>query len=345
MRTRVFTVNENTWPEHFYAGVAGINDPYESSNTSQAYATRQKVLTEIAGIRPGDRLFFYMQGTKQILGGFQATTGPYFDPTPLFPNAEYVNARFPFRVGFKETIHYPRALHVNEIWASRDAGHIWTMQQARGDAIGRHACWSLSRQEGDLLERMLQELNVLTQDPKPTLPPPTERQPLPFDLRLKGVTYPGLRYEATLESLILEGLADMRWRSMFGQYDDFLPFVSTSEGREIDVVLLRHNQYGEVLWYQLLELKGDRFRHQDLLQILAYETWLTSSQAEGNPRSVHMIAIANRYDLDVLRQVAARYRLKQKPVRLLQYSFDPEAKKLTLEEFSPHKIEALAEAG
>ena len=40
-----------------------------------------------------------------------------------------------------------------------------TMQQARGDAIGRHACWSLTHREGDLLEQMLQELNVITRRP------------------------------------------------------------------------------------------------------------------------------------------------------------------------------------
>ena len=154
------------------------------------------------------------------------------------------------------------------------------------------------------------------------LPSPNKPQPIPIDTKVDGVGYPHLRYEATLQSLILEGLADGKWRVIFGQYDDFLPFVSTSEGKEIDIVLLRYNERGDILWYQLLELKGDRYKIDDLMQILAYETWLTSSQAEGNPRAVHMVAIANRFNLDVLHQVATRYRLKQKPVRLLTYRFD-----------------------
>jgi hypothetical protein len=335
MRTRVFTVTPETWEEHFRAGVAGINDPYHSSDTPQAYATRQKVMTEVAGIRAGDRLFFYVQRTKEILGGFEATTNPFFDPSPVFPDATEVDARFPFRVGFKQIVNYPRPIHVNEIWASRDAGQIWTMQQARGDAIGRHACWPLTYQEGDLLEQMLQELNVITLNPQSVLPLPNLRGPLPFDLRLEGVMHPHLHYEATLQSLILEGLADGKWRDLLGQYDDFLPFVSTSEGKEIDVILLRHNRRGEVLWYQILELKADRYRIDDLLQILAYETWLTSSQAEGNPRAAHMIAVANRYDDDVLGQVATRYRLQQKPVRLLTYKYDEDTKELFLSEITP----------
>jgi hypothetical protein len=335
MRTRVFTVTPETWVEHFRAGVAGINDPYHRSQTPPAYATRQKVMTEVAGIRPGDRLFFYVQRTKEIIGGFEVTTKPFFDPSPVFAGATEVDARFPFRVGFKQTIQYPRPIQVNEIWASRDAGQIWTMQQARGDAIGRHACWSLTYQEGELLDQMLQELNVITHNPKSVLPLPVVRQPLPFDLNLDGVRDPHLHYEASLQSLILEGLADGKWRDLLGQYDDFLPFVSTSEGKEIDVVLLRHNQRGEVLWYQLLELKADRYRLDDLLQILAYETWLTSSQAEGNPRAAHMIAVANRYDDDVLRQVATRHRLQQKPVRLLNYQFDQSLQELSLSEITP----------
>ena len=145
MRTRVFTVNENTWSEHRKAGIAAINDPFAENNSPQSYAIRQKVMTEIAGIRPGDRLFFYIQRTKEIIGGFQATTKSFYDGHPLFEEADHINHRYPFRVGFKPIIEYPRSLHVNEIWAGRDAGRIWTMQQARGDVVGRHACWPLTR--------------------------------------------------------------------------------------------------------------------------------------------------------------------------------------------------------
>jgi len=332
MRTRVFTVTPETWEEHRRAGIAGINDPYLSKESPQMYATRQKVMTEVAGIRPDDRLFFYIQRTKEIIGGYVATTGPFFDPSPVHSGATYVDARYPFRVGFRQIADYKRPIHLNEIWAGRDAGLIWTMQQARGDVVGRHACWSLSKQEGDLLERMLIELNVVIGSPNPSPPLPDPKQPLPIDAKINGVRFPHLNYEATLQSFILEGLAENAWMDTFGDYDDFLPFVPTSEGSEIDVVLLKHNDRNEVLWYQVLELKSDRYKADDLLQLLSYETWLTSNQAEGNPRSVHMLAIANRFDDDVISQVLARKRLKQKPVRLIGYSFNEETSKLSLKE-------------
>lgn len=323
MRTRVFTVSEETWLEHRKAGIAAINDPTATEDTPHSHATRQRVMTEISGIRPGDRLFFYMQRTKEILGRYEATSSPFFDTDPLYSDAQYINYRFPFRVGFKPVIEYPRPLHVNEIWAGRDAGKFWTMQQARGDVVGRHACWPLTLREGDLLEQMFQEVNIIIPTPMLINNLPENREPLPYDYRSTGVRVSHLNYEATLQALLLEGLADGKWRDIFGDYDDFSPFVSTSEGREIDTILFHHDTQREVLWYQLIELKSDRFRQDDLLQILAYETWLTSSgQVGGNPRSVHMVAIAARFDDEVISHITARENLKQKPIKLLKYKFD-----------------------
>lgn len=334
MRTRVFTVTPETWKEHRAAGIAGINDPLQKSEAKQVYAIRQTALTEVASIRPQDRIFFYVQRTKEVLGVYEATTKPFFDQEPIFEGAKFVNEKFPFRVGFKPTIEYPRPLHVNEIWAGRDAGQIWTMQQARGDAIGRHSCWALTKLEGDILEKMLQELNITAEEQIEVPEPPLLRNVLPFDLKIQGKKYPHLHYEAALQSSILNGLADLKWRDIFGEYEDFLPYVSTSEGKEIDVLLLKYLN-SEILWYQLLELKSDRFRFEDLLQLLSYEIWLTSNQAGGNPRSVHMAAVASRFDDDVLNQVSIRKDLKQKPVRLLKYSYDSEENELHIEDISP----------
>jgi hypothetical protein len=155
---------------------------------------------------------------------------------------------------------------------------------------------------------------------------PENRESLPYDFRIVGRNFPRLNYEATLQSLILEDLADEKWRNLFGEYDDFLPSVSTSEGREIDILLLRHDNDDNILWFQIMELKSDRFAHDDLLQLLAYEQWLTSSnQVGGNPRAVHMFAIANRYDESVMEHIKARAALKQKPIRLLKYKYTPDA--------------------
>jgi hypothetical protein len=179
MRTRCFTVSPETWVEHFRVGIAAINDPYCIKKSKPIYATRQKVITEISGIRPGDRLFFYVQRTKEIIGGFKATSNPFFDQNLLYEGAVCIDFRYPFRLGFCQMVNFPRPLHINEIWAGRDSGIFWTMQQARGDVVGRHACWPLTKREGDLLEQMLMELNVVVREPQSVPPLPIRRQSLP----------------------------------------------------------------------------------------------------------------------------------------------------------------------
>ena len=306
----------------------------DASNT-RLIAKRQAAMVEVAGIRPGDRLFFYVQRTKQIMGGYEAVTRPFFDQNPLFKGATHINERFPFRVGFKQVVDFAKPIHINDIWASRDQGQIWTMQQARGDAIGRHAYWGLTRQESIILWRMLQELNIiapLVEDRHNKLP--ASLQPLPINTSIGGtLNHPCLVYEHALQALLLEDLGDGYHTELFGNYEDFLPSVPTSSGKEMDIVLLAYDNQHKVLWYQILELKKDRFRWEDLKQLLDYEVWLTSGQAEGNPRAVHMAAVANRFDNDVIDHLRRRKEAGQKEVRLIRYRYNGLcAPRLTLEQ-------------
>ena len=50
------------------------------------------------------------------------------------------------------------------------------------------------------------------------------------------------------------------------------------------------------------------------------------------PRAVHMVAIANRFDQEVLDQVMVRHRLKQKPIKLITYNYDQTSNRLSLQE-------------
>ncbi len=323
MPTRIFTVNAASWTEHRRVGVAAINDPaYKAPTNAYNLATRDKVLAEISGIRPGDRLYFYMQQDKTIYGGYSATTSAFFNASPLFRGASVVDASLPFRVGFKEVQSYPAKVKMSDIWASRDKGDIWTIQQARGDVAGRHACTPLTRREADIIDQMFLELNSSSPPPEPTPPPPKKRPPLPYRFDLAGGRFPHLAYEAALLAALLEGLAEGRWHGLLGDYDDFMPYVPTSEGTEMDLVLTRHQPDGRPLWFLLIELKKDRFQWEHLKQLLSYETWMTAAQAGGNPRAVHMAACASRFDDDVLQHIRQRETLGQKPVILLRYSYE-----------------------
>ncbi|MGI9951271.1 hypothetical protein V3F56_02825 [Moorellaceae bacterium AZ2] len=196
-----FVVDRNTWPEHLRAGVAAINDPH-ANPSKQSLAQRQAAVAELAGIRPGDLIFFYVQQELLFLGLFEATTQPFYDPNPLFPGARYVDNRLSFRVGFKQKINYPVPIHLDDIWEARDKGVIWTMQQHRGDAVGRHACNGLALSEAKVLIRMSEEANIIRLPVSHVPDPPATRNPLPVDTTLDKQGY--LRYENALKALLLE---------------------------------------------------------------------------------------------------------------------------------------------
>ena len=59
MQYFLFTVNEQSWPEHFKTGIAAINDPSTDPNNKQGNAQKQKALCELASVNKEDILFFY----------------------------------------------------------------------------------------------------------------------------------------------------------------------------------------------------------------------------------------------------------------------------------------------
>ena len=142
MRNLLFFVKDSSWTEHNTVGIAGINDPGATPGR-QANSNRQKAIAEIAGITPGDRIFFRLGRSAdhptQIVGLFEATSELYFDANPLFPGAQAVGSNLPLRVEFYCLKNYPNPVDIEHLWLSKERGSLWTIQQARGDVMGRHA--------------------------------------------------------------------------------------------------------------------------------------------------------------------------------------------------------------
>lgn len=132
MRNLIFFVTDETWPEHNRVGVAAINDP-GGAEGPQANSGRQKAIAEIAGITPGDRIFFRLGKSKsaehstQIIGLFKATSEPYFDASPLFPGAQNVDARRPLRVEYECVKNYENPVDFEHLWLSKEQGNLWTV--------------------------------------------------------------------------------------------------------------------------------------------------------------------------------------------------------------------------
>jgi hypothetical protein len=330
---RIFIVNDETWEEHKKVGIAAINDPLTTHPTNKnANAARQSAITEISGIRPWDILFFNRMVSEkhppELLGIFEATSKSYFDPNLLFPDAKYVNEKLPFRVEFKCVHNFPNPINIDEIWALKDKGKIWTLQQSRGDAVGVHACVGITRIEAKSIERLFKANNII-EDPKVVLQSTQKnKNPLPIDFKTdkEGM----LHYEAVLKAILLEDFADGKHKEIFGEYEDFIPYVPTGARKEMDILLLRYNG-DEVLWYQVLELKHDQFTMRELQKLIDYEKWLIRNRAE-NPLQVYPVAVAWEFNKEVMDFVRRRYDYKERVIRMIKYRFDKNMKSIKLDE-------------
>ncbi|MBA7469238.1 hypothetical protein ES707_04504 [subsurface metagenome] len=326
-----FIVNERTWREHEKAGIAAINDPHFQPQR-QSLAQRQSAIAEVAGIRPGDLMFFYVMGTMKILGIYEATTRSYFDTQPLFSEAVHIKAAHPFRVGFREIANYPNPIDISDIWSARDQGLIWTVQQSRGDAVGVHACIGLMRPDVRLMKRIFAERNILELAPTPAPPLPRSLSPLPIELTTFGGR---LRYENALKALLLEDLAEGHHKEVLGNYDDVLVNVPTSARMEMDVLMLRYSNQ-DIIWFQVVELKASEFTQHELTRLIDYEEWLIRVPAKGNRRAVYPIALALDFSEEVRLFVKRREDYGVKSIRLVAYSLSKSSTRhLDLREVAP----------
>lgn len=287
MRNLVFFVNDASWAEHNRVGIAAINDPGVAAGP-QSNSARQKAIAEIAGIKPGDRIFFRLGRSAghptQIVGLFRATSEPYFDANPLFPGAQKVNHKLPLRVEFDCVTHYPNAVDIEHLWLSKERGSLWTIQQARGDVIGRHACVSVTTEEADPIIRLLEANNPVSATPTNYGAQRAAvglvniaKNNLPIDLTVNSRPRnpsPGrLHYEFSLESVLMEELCGGSHHNLFGDFTEVIPFVSTGAQTELDILLSKYDG-DKLLWYQVVELKAHTFSEDELRKVIDYEKWI-----------------------------------------------------------------------
>ena len=343
MRNLLFFVNDLSWAEHNKVGIAAINDPGRKQSP-QANSGRQKAIAEIAGIEPGDRIFFRLGRSAdhptQIVGLFTATSKPYFDVSPLFLGAQVVDKRLPLRVEFDCLRSYPNPVDIEHLWLSKERGSLWTIQQARGDVIGRHACVSIATEEADLIIRLLEANNPVAAAPVNYTAQRAaigltkiNKNSLPIDLKESSRSTkptPGrLHYEASLESLLMQELCRGLHRNLFGDFTEVIPFVSTGAQTELDILLSKYDE-DQLLWHQVVELKAHTFSEEELRKVIDYEKWILNTRCE-NVLQAHSIGIGYDFAEEVIAFVKDRKKYKDRPIRLIRYQYDATAQRLRLE--------------
>jgi hypothetical protein len=334
---KIFIVNENTWPEHKQAGIAAINDPVVTHPGRNSMKARQGAVSEVAGIRPEDKILFYIMGIQKIYGVYEATTNSFFDPQPLFSGAQHVRDNLPFRVGFKEIIEFKKPLAMEEIWKAKEERNIWSIQQSRGDRVGVRGNWSISKPEFELIVNMLKEVNLTFKNvsvPSPTI---GQMQPLPINdrqIRSRECQSNIFNYEDALISLIIEGLRGNIFQNIFGQFDDILVKAPTGSRKELDILLVRYDERGKkIIWFQIIEVKKGLFVLDHALQLQGYYEWYRQEIKDGNHRNVYPIALAFCFDDEVKEYVRNLKKYKIKAPRLIEYRYQNQI--LTLSDVTP----------
>ncbi|MEO0254324.1 MAG: hypothetical protein ABIN20_02740 [candidate division WOR-3 bacterium] len=70
---------------------------------------------------------------------------------------------------------------------------------------------------------------------------------------------------------------------------------------------------------------------EELQKLIGYEKWIIMNRAE-NPLQVYPVAIAWKFDEEVLNFVKRRTDYKERPIRMIKYHFDKHTKSIKLEE-------------
>lgn len=345
----MLTVSEKTWPEHLKAGIAAINEAMVKQDKKKykkgeiIIGIRQAIMAEFSGIRTGDKIFFYMRGSKDILGLYEATTEPFFDKKLLFKGSKEINEEFPFRVGFKQIINFKNNINQEDIWEARDKGKIWTRQQSRGDAIGKHACVVLTKEEGVYIVHLFRERNLnedfkLIKVPKP----PKKRRELPIDLRMDEIKKEKvicIHYEDAFKTLLIKELCEGKHKDIFGGFDDVLQNVPTSSGKEIDILLIKYDRFG-IVRYIILELKAGKFflnkkNQENMRQLVDYGDWLIKVRENANTNNVHLFAVASCFEQKITDYVKLKKENDEKGIKLIKYQFNQKKNQITLQDVSP----------
>jgi hypothetical protein len=312
----IFTVDDNTWPEHLQSGVAAINEPPKEWQ-------KQNAIAEIIGIRPGDFIFFNLRVSDahppQLLGLYEATTKPFYDLNPIFPGARFIGVikkyLNPYRVGFRQKINFPKPLNMDQIWLLRDRGFIWSIQQSYGDVIGRHACFSITVPEGKIILKMLEAANPVKYQliNMPQLRANLNSLPVQFKADPPG----NLHYEGALMALLIENFAKGEFKKIVGEYDDFIPYFLTPARYEIDILLLKYDG-DDIIWFGIVEAKANKITIKDIKRLIDYENWFIRTKVIS-PIQVHPIVIAYDYSQQALDYIKRKRDYDGRGMKIIKY--------------------------
>lgn len=312
MSVHIFSVTEENYKICIQRGLVGLPEPKE---TKKKNSTFDGLLSRLAVIREDDYILMYIIGKKELRGLWQAEGKAFYDTVPVWPDRIY-----PFRCKIKcSRYNFDTALKLNDINDLRNTGMIWTWALQR--ASGANAMFSISNKEFELLLSKYMKINPFTMNRGIIQEPyPYHEYNLMDHVHLEGGQP---QYEYSIMALLNDAFSKQAYTDIFGNYTDYLSYVPTNLGKEMDILLMFGNPMadGLIASYDIIEVKRSEFGEDALAQLIGYESWFLHKKVSGDLKMVRTTAIARKFSDTVVDYVKKREIFEDKPIKLLTYDY------------------------
>jgi len=330
MAVHIFVVDEKNFDTCIRHGLAGM--PKKTGNPSRDANTNEGLLSRMAIVKKNDLVLFYISKLKELHGVWKVLEYPFYDETHVWENEDGTTI-YPYRVRIDNTeYNFMNPIKLNDLYDLRDNGVLWTFSLIRPNGTP-NSMFSITNTEYEEIQNLFLKINPFYTQPKQIREPyryfePNLRNQLCFDENLKP------RYEYTLMALILNGFAHSQYKDIFGEYNDFVSYVPTSFGKEMDILLLYNNPLvpKQTLAYNIIEVKRDMFDEDGMKQLLQYEDWFFMKKVNGDYNAIRTTAIASGFSDKVKDYLKKRKEYEGKEVLLLNYSVNQERELILKEE-------------
>lgn len=321
MSVHIFSVNEENYKICVQRGLVGLPEPKETRSQNSIF---DGLLSRLAAIREDDYILMYVIGTKELRGLWKADGRPFYDDTPVWSDRTY-----PFRCKIKYApYNFECALKLNDINDLRNTGKLWTWALQR--ASGANAMFSISNYKFETLLDEYMKINPFT------LRKGIIREPYPFrEYNLLNYVHEekgNPQYEYSIMALLNHGFSRGLYMDIFGNYTDYLSYVPTNLGKEIDILLMFGNsRNSQIASYDIIEVKRAEFDSRALVQVIDYESWFLQKKVSGDLNMIRTTAIARSFSDAVIDYVKKRKFFEHKPIKLLTYNYTRD-RQLTLQQ-------------
>lgn len=313
MAVHIFTVSEDNYKVCVERGLVAIPEAKDGQRHDNVV---DGLLSRLAGIKEDDFVLMYVIKTKYLRGVWQVEGRPFFEETQIWQDRLY-----PFRCRIKwSKYNFNNALKLDDINDLRNIGKIWTWALER--STGSNSMFSISNGEFNTLLTEFMKINPFTTTKGRILQPyPYHDSNIIDNLHFQNDSP---KYEFTVMALMNAEFAKGSFTDIFGNYTDYLCYIPTNLGKEIDFLLMYDNPLipGQVVSYDIIEVKRDIFDKDALSQLIGYESWFLQKKVYGDSNMVRTTAIAKRYSNEVIQYVLQRKQIENKTIKLLQYKYD-----------------------